>query len=315
MVTCSRRSGPTAPSSSATAARASRIRRARRRCSPSCAGSSTRGVSPPWTTAADEELTRRAFGRGEAIFLRNWPYALDLFEQPDSPVRGRVGIAPLPRHRDGARGAGSTGGSHLAIHRGTRHPDLALELVRALTSEPAAAPDGVGRRALSDAHGALPRAGPRARASGAAAPSHALTLAGRPRPVTPYYVMISTLLQPELSAALVGVKTPARAVAEHAGRRVRALARGASGDARASAPTGALGVALLSPALDRARRRSRVYPGPLGALALAPAAHADLRHRPLRRASTTIASSPTDPRFWSAARVTPSSPSRRWRSS
>ena len=41
----------------------------------------TRGVSPPWTTAADEELTRRAFGRGEAVFLRNWPYALDLLEQ------------------------------------------------------------------------------------------------------------------------------------------------------------------------------------------------------------------------------------------
>ena len=97
----------------------------------------SRGVSPPWTTAADEELTRRAFGRGEAVFLRNWPYAYDLLQQADSPVRGRVGIAALPRHRDGTRGAGSTGGSHLAIHRKTRHPDLALDLARTLTSEAA----------------------------------------------------------------------------------------------------------------------------------------------------------------------------------
>src|SRR5262249_54703240 len=96
-----------------------------------------RGVSPAWTTAADEELTRRAFGRGEAVFLRNWPYALDLLEAADSPVRGKIGIASLPRHRDGTRGAGSTGGSHLAIYRGTRHPDLALDLIRTLTSEAA----------------------------------------------------------------------------------------------------------------------------------------------------------------------------------
>jgi multiple sugar transport system substrate-binding protein len=41
-----------------------------------------------------------------------------------------------------------------------------------------------------------------------------LTMAGRPRPVTPYYLTISTLLQPELSAAIVGVKTPERAVAD-----------------------------------------------------------------------------------------------------
>jgi hypothetical protein len=43
---------------------------------------------------------------------------------------------------------------------------------------------------------------------------HDLTLAGRSRPVTPYYVMMSTTLQPELSAALVKVKTPARSVAD-----------------------------------------------------------------------------------------------------
>src|SRR5215471_11948163 len=55
-----------------------------------------RGVSPPWITAADEELSRRAFGDGHAIFLRNWPYVLDLLEAAGSPVRGRVGIAPLP---------------------------------------------------------------------------------------------------------------------------------------------------------------------------------------------------------------------------
>ena len=90
------------------------------------------GVSPPWTTAADEELSRRAFGDGHAVFLRNWPYAMDLFEAAGSAVRGTVGIAPLPRHARGARGAGSTGGAHLGVHWRTRHPEAAVRLVRFL---------------------------------------------------------------------------------------------------------------------------------------------------------------------------------------
>jgi len=53
---------------------------------------------------------------------------------------------------------------------------------------------------------------------------HDLTLAGRSRPVTPYYVIISTTIQPELSAALVKVKSPARSVAD-ARRRVEFFLR------------------------------------------------------------------------------------------
>ncbi len=191
-----------------------------------------RGVSPPWTTAADEELTRRAFGRGEAVFLRNWPYALDLLEAEDSPVRGKVGVASLPRHRQGLRGAGSTGGSHLAIHRGTRHPDLALDLVRTLTSERAQRLMITGA-ALYPTRMALYHAPDLVRRNPALPSIAALTLAGRPRPVTPYYLTISTLLQPELSAALVGIKSPARVVTD--ARRGLAFAlrdsRGASSGA------------------------------------------------------------------------------------
>jgi multiple sugar transport system substrate-binding protein len=172
-----------------------------------------RGASPAWTTAADEELTRRAFGRGEAIFLRNWPYAYDLMQQADSPVRGRVAMAALPRHRDGARGAGSTGGSHVAIHRKTRHPELALELARALTSERAQRAMVTGA-ALYPTRMALYHAPDLVRLNPSLPAIAELTLAGRPRPVTPYYVTMSTLLQPELSAALVGVKTTAGAVAD-----------------------------------------------------------------------------------------------------
>jgi multiple sugar transport system substrate-binding protein len=175
------------------------------------------GVSPPWVAAADEELTRRAFGDGHALFLRNWPYALDLFEAPESPVRGKVGIAPLPRHRHG-KGAGATGGAHLGVYRHTRHPEAAIALIRFLTGEPAqkAMAAGVALNPtrirlyhdpdLVSGHPHLPRI-------------YTLASTARPRPVTPYYLVLSTTLQPEFSAVLVGVKTPRQAVT-HARRRL-----------------------------------------------------------------------------------------------
>ena len=181
------------------------------------------GSSPAWVTAADEESTRRPFGNGEAIFLRSWPYAVDLFERPDSPVRGKVGLAPLPRYEVGVPAPGSTGGAHLAVTRQTRHPAEAIELARFLSSTRA-------QRAMTASGATKPTrmalySDPElVRGSPNLPRIHDLTLAGRSRPVTPYYVMISTTLQPELSAALVKVKTPAQSVAD-ARRRLDFLLR------------------------------------------------------------------------------------------
>ena len=177
------------------------------------------GVSPAWTTAADEELSRRAFGDGHAIFLRNWPYAMDLFEGKDSAVRGKVAFAALPGRARGAPGVGSTGGAHLGISSRSRHPDLALALARHLTSERAQRAIALGA-ALSPTRQSLYRDPEVMREHPAMPRLLALALAGRPRPVTPYYLLLSATVQPEFSAALVGVKTPARAIAE-AGTRLR----------------------------------------------------------------------------------------------
>ena len=171
------------------------------------------GVSPPWTTGADEELSRRAFGDGHAIFLRNWPYAMDLFEGKDSAVRGKVGFARLPGRARGERGVGSTGGAHLGVSHRSRHPDLAVALARNLTSEAAQRAIALGA-ALSPTRQSLYRDPEVMRHHPAMERLQALALAGRPRPVTPYYLLLSATVQPEFSAALVGVKPPERAIAE-----------------------------------------------------------------------------------------------------
>lgn len=169
-------------------------------------------LSPSWVSAAEEELTRRAFGDGRAVFLRNWFYAMDLFEEAGSRVRGKVGIAPVPQLVPGVPAPGATGGSLLGVSRASRHPEAAVTLARFLAGEDAqrvlAGGSVLPTRMALYFDPALVARRPHMPAF------HDLARAARPRPITPAYLMLSTSLQPELSAAVVGVKSPARAVAD-----------------------------------------------------------------------------------------------------
>jgi len=99
------------------------------------------------------------------------------------------------------------------VSRRTRHPELAIALARHLSSEPAQRAIALGA-ALSPTRQTLYRDPALVRANPMLPQLHALALAGRPRPVTPYYLVASATVQPEFSAALVGVKPPERAIAD-----------------------------------------------------------------------------------------------------
>jgi trehalose/maltose transport system substrate-binding protein len=67
--------------------------------------------------------------------MRNWPYAWALANAGDSPVKGKVGVAALPRASDAeGRHAATLGGQQLAVSRYSVHPAEAADLVRYLTS-------------------------------------------------------------------------------------------------------------------------------------------------------------------------------------
>jgi trehalose/maltose transport system substrate-binding protein len=91
------------------------------------------GISPPGVLNYAEEEARGVFQSGNAVFMRNWPYAWSLAQAPDSPVRGRVGVAPLPGDAEGT-GVSTLGGWQLAVSRYSKHPALAADLVRHLAS-------------------------------------------------------------------------------------------------------------------------------------------------------------------------------------
>lgn len=179
------------------------------------------GVSPALVTTADEEATRHLFGAGRAVFMRNWPYAWSLFQREGSPVRGKVGLAPLPAQL-GQASASVLGGWMLAIPRRAAHPREAEQVIRYL-SEPETQRELAltlgyqpARRTLYQDPALL---GERPWLADLAP----VFEAARPRPVTPYYLMLSQILQPELSAVVVGLKPPKVALASARRQMTRLL--------------------------------------------------------------------------------------------
>ncbi len=175
-------------------------------------------VTPPLVTTAIEEPTRHLFGSGKALFMRNWPYAWNIFQKRGSAVRGKVGVAALPSF-PGHRSASTLGGWQLGVNRYSRRPAAAEQLVRFLTS-----PAIQKRLALTVGYKptrkALYRDPDLLREQPFIASLHGILLAARPRPVTPYYMMITQVLQPAFSAAIAGIETPEAALAS-AQRQVR----------------------------------------------------------------------------------------------
>ena len=90
-------------------------------------------ISPPGVLNYQEEEARGVFQSGNALFMRNWPYAWGLAQNADSPVRGRIGLAPLPRGGADGRHTGTLGGWMRGVSRFSEHPEEAADLVRFLS--------------------------------------------------------------------------------------------------------------------------------------------------------------------------------------
>lgn len=104
-------------------------------------------ISPEGVLNYSEEEARGVFQSGNAIFMRNWPYAWALGQAADSPIKDKIGVAALPAGGPDGKRAGALGGWQLAVSAYSKHPDLAADLVRYLTSK-----DEQKRRAIEGSY-------------------------------------------------------------------------------------------------------------------------------------------------------------------
>lgn len=92
------------------------------------------GSITPWAVLFYAEAeTRDLFRSGNAVFMRNWPFAWHELNRPDSPVAGKVGVIALPMEEPDGKHSGTLGGWNLAVSAHSRHVAEAVDLVRFMT--------------------------------------------------------------------------------------------------------------------------------------------------------------------------------------
>ncbi len=181
-------------------------------------------IAPKVVTTYKEEDARLAFQKGDAVFMRNWPYAWALMNQDKaSKVKGKFAIAPLPGF-DGRSEASILGGQNYGIATSTDQPELAWKAMMCLSGN-----DVQRRKAV--VKGEMPTLKALYDDQELAKQLPFLdTLAkgletGVNRPITPYYNDVTNVLYKAYNDVLNGRLTPKQATKE-AERKVQAAIDG-----------------------------------------------------------------------------------------
>lgn len=177
------------------------------------------GLCPPDVIWYQEEDSRLFFQDGNALFLRNWPYAWSLMNQEGSRVKGKIGIAPLPvgprvkiTEDYAGGGSGCLGGWNLMLNRYSGKKKGGWELIEYLTGIEAQKVNAmVGGRlptktAVYHDREVLER-------NPYYSELYPYFLAAKPRPVSPFYPALSESMQVNFHKALTGVISPEAAIA------------------------------------------------------------------------------------------------------
>ncbi|HKM57385.1 MAG TPA: ABC transporter substrate-binding protein [Chthoniobacterales bacterium] len=91
-------------------------------------------IAPVGVTTYGEEESRNIWQAGNAAFMRNWPYAYALGQDPKSVISGKFDITVLPKGGDDGKNAACLGGWQLMVSAYSKAPDAAADLVKYLVS-------------------------------------------------------------------------------------------------------------------------------------------------------------------------------------
>lgn len=95
-------------------------------------------ISPVAITTYDEEASRQAFQNGDAIFMRNWPYAYSLGnDATQSKIAGKFDIHSMPFGGSNTVGHSCVGGWNMAINAYSKNTDAAWSFIQYMLSSDA----------------------------------------------------------------------------------------------------------------------------------------------------------------------------------
>ncbi|MBI9093753.1 MAG: ABC transporter substrate-binding protein [Sphaerochaeta sp.] len=157
---------------------------------------------------------RSSMFQGKQVFMRAWPKAYAMGQDPDkSQVMGKLGVAPLPRGPQGTMGKSTLGGWQLFLNKNSKNKDASIKFMKFYASEYAQK-----LHALNDSF----------------MPARTALYADKdilekypyysdfpqvletavPRPQSPYYAEISSILSAEVQNAMKGSKSADQALAD-----------------------------------------------------------------------------------------------------
>lgn len=104
-------------------------------------------ISPEGVLAYQEEEARGVWQTGNAVFMRNWPYAYGLGNGDDSAVKGLFDVTTLPTGNGHPTSAATLGGWNVAVSKYSQHQDAAMSLAMYL-----AGPEAQKQRAINESN-------------------------------------------------------------------------------------------------------------------------------------------------------------------
>lgn len=91
-------------------------------------------IAPEGVLSYQEEESRGVWQTGNAVFMRNWPYAYALGNGDDSAVKGKFDVTTLPVGEGGEGSAATLGGWNVAVSKYSQNQEAAIELAKYLAS-------------------------------------------------------------------------------------------------------------------------------------------------------------------------------------
>jgi multiple sugar transport system substrate-binding protein len=169
-------------------------------------------ISPDAVTTYQEDQARATWQSGDSAFMRNWPYAIALGNDPkNSSIANKFDVSALPYGVSGQVGHSAIGGWNLAVSNYSKNPDAAWQFVLYMLSADAQKTTAINASLTVTLKSIYtdPTVLAKQPVFGKLGPILTNAL---PRPVSAKYTDVSTAIQQRVHSALIKQSTPAAAL-------------------------------------------------------------------------------------------------------